>query len=80
MHVLQKLIDVLPLALLSAGVILLFNGVLQAVIVVSNPEVQIAFDLGILAAAPLMIVPADLWPWSLTGGAILFLAGMVRQG
>jgi hypothetical protein len=80
MHLLQKLIDVLPLALLSAGVILLFNGVLQAVIVISNPEAQIAFDLGILASAPLMIEPADLWPWSLTGGAILFLAGMVRQG
>jgi len=79
MHLLSKILEALPLALLSAGVILLFNGIMQALVVASDPGADISFELGVLASAQILIKPALMWPWLMAGGAVAFLAGMVTR-
>ena len=76
---LSKIAEAIPLLLLSMGVIALFNGLLQAIVVLADPTANTAFDLDLPSLGRLLIEPARLWPWLLASGALLFTAGMTTR-
>lgn len=79
MSLFTKIAEMIPLLLLSAGVIALFNGLLQMLVVFASPDAQVAFDLALPEIGLITIDPAQLWPWLLASGAALFMAGMTTR-
>jgi len=79
MPLFAKIAEAIPLLLLSAGVIALFNGLLQMATILASPVSSIAFDLDLPGIGLIMIDPAQLWPWLLASGAALFMAGMTTR-
>jgi hypothetical protein len=76
---LSKILEAIPLLLLSAGVIALFNGLMQGIVCLADPTARIAFDLDLPGLGRLLIEPDRLWPWLLASGALLFTAGMTTR-
>lgn len=74
-----KLAETIPLLLLSAGVIALFNGILQLFVWLSSEDGSVAFDLALPEIGLITIDPARLWPWLLICGTALFMAGMTTR-
>lgn len=79
MSLFAKITETVPLLLLSAGVIALFNGLLQMILVLASLDGSIAFDLALPELGLITIDPARLWPWLLISGAGLFMAGMTTR-
>ncbi len=76
---LSKIVETIPLLLLSAGVIALFNGLLQMLFVLTSQESSAEFDLVLPEIGMITIDPARLWPWLLVSGTALFMAGMTTR-
>ena len=79
MSLFTKITETIPLLLLSAGVIALFNGLLQMLVVFATPDSPVALDLALPEIGLITIEPARLWPWLLASGAALFMAGMTTR-
>jgi hypothetical protein len=79
MKLLSKILDATPLLLLSAGVIGLFNGLLQMLVSLGGARSSAPFNLALPEIGLITIDPSRLWPWLLIGGALLFMAGMTAR-
>jgi hypothetical protein len=79
MPLFTKIAETFPLLLLSAGVIALFNGLLQMIVTLASADESVSFDLALPEIGLIVIDPARLWPWLLGSGAVLFMAGMTTR-